>query len=60
MTAAERADAARERKRRAHEKACQALLEEVDAEIYGKVTFHMQAGLIVRAEVNTTKKFEEG
>lgn len=59
MTDAEKAvaDAAAGRRQRDLERAVDALRRQQDARIHGVVSFHLQAGRIVRAEILIQDKF---
>jgi hypothetical protein len=59
MTAAEKESAAEERRRRALDRACERLQLESTAKIYGAVTLHMQAGLVVRVVVEQSHKISD-
>lgn len=48
-----------ERRRQDLERALATLQREQDCRIYGVVSFHMQAGRIVREEVKTTAKYND-
>lgn len=57
MTADQKATAAADRRRRDLDLAMQKLQQEQDARRHGVISFHLQAGRIVRYEVRTTEKF---
>lgn len=56
MTEVQKADAAKERRRLSLERAIATLQRHQDARIFGVVSFHLQAGRIVRAELRTSEK----
>jgi hypothetical protein len=56
MTAAQKATAADERRRRDLRRATETLQKHQDARIFGTVAFHLQSGRIVRVEVHTSEK----
>lgn len=49
-----------ERRARDLEKAVSTLRQKQEERIYGVVSFHLQAGRIVRAEVKTSEQFTGG
>ena len=56
MTGGQKADAAERRRRRDLVIATAKLKREQDARTYGVIAFHLQAGRIVRVELQTSEK----
>lgn len=60
MTAEQKEEAAAARRRRDLELATAKLRQEQDARRYGVISFHLQAGRIVRCDTKTSEKFPGG
>lgn len=60
MTAGQKEAAAAARRRRDRDLAMVKLEKEQDARRHGSITYHLQAGRIVRCEIRTTEKFPGG